>query len=161
MQGEAGEYPAGFGKRGLRAQVGAVCWRDTGDGVEVLLVRTRNTGRWVVPKGWPEPGMSLPDAAAKEAWEEAGVSGMVERDCSGVYTYLKVRDENNPVDMPCVVLLYRVLMGTEAEIYPEQGREKGWFSPEIAAGMVSEPDLSRLLRGIARSLPAPEDDPAP
>ena len=61
-----------------RHQVAALCWRmGQGGAVEILLVTSRDTGRWVIPKGWPMDGKSASAAAAREAWEEAGVKGTV------------------------------------------------------------------------------------
>jgi len=59
-------------------QVAAVCYRVRGDRIEFLLVRTRSTGRWTFPKGSAEPGLTHAQAAALEAFEEAGVHGRIE-----------------------------------------------------------------------------------
>jgi 8-oxo-dGTP pyrophosphatase MutT (NUDIX family) len=59
-------------------QVAALCWRAHAKGVEILLVTSLNSKRWILPKGWAEPDLSLPESAAREAFEEAGVTGQVE-----------------------------------------------------------------------------------
>ena len=56
----------------------------------ILLVTSRETKRWVIPKGWPSKKLSDPKAAAREASEEAGVTGKVDRKLVGTYTYRKV-----------------------------------------------------------------------
>jgi 8-oxo-dGTP pyrophosphatase MutT (NUDIX family) len=66
-----------FGKAPCRLQVAALPWRKAGDGVEIMLITSRDTGRWVLPKGWPEGGESFYDAAAREAGEDAGLSGSI------------------------------------------------------------------------------------
>lgn len=59
-------------------QVAAVCYRVRGGEIEFLLVRTRGSGRWTFPKGSAEPGLTHAQAAALEAFEEAGVHGRIE-----------------------------------------------------------------------------------
>jgi 8-oxo-dGTP pyrophosphatase MutT (NUDIX family) len=59
-------------------EVAAVCYRWRDDGIEFLLVRTRSGGRWTFPKGSAEPGLTHAQAAALEAFEEAGVHGRIE-----------------------------------------------------------------------------------
>lgn len=70
-------------------QCGALCWRENGADVEILLVTSRDTGRWVIPKGWPMIGKTLAEAAAQEAWEEAGIKGVVHLVPLGSYRYIK------------------------------------------------------------------------
>jgi 8-oxo-dGTP pyrophosphatase MutT (NUDIX family) len=72
-----------------RAQYGALPFRRTPD-LEILLVTSRDTGRWVIPKGWPMKSKSRRAAAAIEALEEAGVEGEVGRQPLGAYIYDKV-----------------------------------------------------------------------
>ena len=59
-------------------QVAAVCYRIRDEGIEFLLIRTRSSGRWTFPKGSAEPGLTHAQAAALEAFEEAGVHGRIE-----------------------------------------------------------------------------------
>ena len=66
-------------KRMARAQFGALCYRVEKGMVQILLVTSRGTKRWIVPKGWPEDGLTPAEAAAKEAGEEAGVTGKVKQ----------------------------------------------------------------------------------
>lgn len=137
-----------FGKRPPAIQVGALCV-DPATG-QVLLISSRGTGRWIIPKGWPMEGRSLAGAAAREAWEEAGVVGRIQRSEIGRYHYQKDQDEgfSVPVDVRVFPLTVRKL----ADKFPESHqRERKWFSPLEAAGLVAEPGLARILR----SLPAP------
>ncbi|TMV51704.1 NUDIX hydrolase, partial [Thioclava sp. BHET1] len=64
-------------QRPKRLQVAALCFRGGGAATEVLLITSRDTGRWVVPKGWPMRGLDAAGAARQEAWEEAGVMGRI------------------------------------------------------------------------------------
>jgi hypothetical protein len=56
-------------------QYGALPYREIKSGVQILLVTSRNTRRWIIPKGWPQSGTPPHRAAAREAFEEAGVVG--------------------------------------------------------------------------------------
>ena len=71
-----------------RAQFAALPWRRNADGeVEVLMITSRDTRRWVIPKGWPIKGIKSPKSAAQEAFEEAGVIGKVRKSPVGAYAY--------------------------------------------------------------------------
>ena len=130
-------------------QVAAMPIRNRRDGApEVLLVTSRETRRWVVPKGWPWKKVADHDAAAGEAWEEAGVRGKVERRSIGSFTYDKLR---NGKPLKLKVLVYILEVEQEAETWPEAGeRKRAWFSAADAAEMVSEAGLKLLLRALAR-----------
>ncbi len=130
-------------------QVAAMPIRNRRDGApEVLLVTSRETRRWVVPKGWPWKKVADHDAAAGEAWEEAGVGGKVERRSIGSFTYDKLR---NGKPFKLKVLVYILEVEQEAETWPEAGeRKRAWFSAADAAEMVSEAGLKLLLRALAR-----------
>src|ERR1700751_2445799 len=62
----------------LPLQVAAVCYRRRGASVEFLLVNTNGGGKWTFPKGDPDSSLSHSKAAEREAWEEAGVEGIIE-----------------------------------------------------------------------------------
>jgi len=127
-------------------QVAAIPVRRVGGAVEVLLVTSRETRRWVVPKGWPWRNVADHDAAAGEAWEEAGVRGGVVAERIGLYTYDK---RNGDKLRPLTVYAYLLEVGEEAETWPEQHeRRRAWFSPAAAAELVDEPGLKALLRSL-------------
>ena len=77
------------GKRGVRTQFGALCWRKRADEVQVLLVTSRRRQRWIIPKGWPQDRATPMKTALAEAWEEAGVEGKANPTCLGIYSYTK------------------------------------------------------------------------
>jgi len=132
-----------FGKRDLRTQFGAVCWRRREGEVEILLVTSRGTGRWIVPKGWPLRGQTAARAAATEAWEEAGVTGTVHPDALGIYSYEKVSRRRK---QPVVVAVFALHVTQVADKWPEMRRRKRrWVAPSEAAEMVGEPELKRIL----------------
>ncbi len=128
-----------------RAQFAALPWRrDAGGDVEVLLITSRETRRWVIPKGWPIKGMSSAKSAAREAFEEAGVVGKVGKAPLGVFTYDK-RLKNGRTQHVRVAV-FGLQVEREQEAYPEKGqREKLWLPPGEAAGRVDEPELMVML----------------
>lgn len=134
-----------LGARPPLMQVGAVCL-DPATG-QVLLITSRGTGRWIIPKGWPMPGRTLAEAALQEAWEEAGVRAEAGEDL-GRYHYDK--DQDRGFAVPVEVRVFLVPVQALAEDYPEQGaRSRRWFTPAEAAGRVAEPELAALLGTLA------------
>ena len=141
------ELPSG--NADVATQVGALCYRVRDGEVQVLLVTSRSTRRWIIPKGWPVKGQSLPKAAETEAWEEAGVRGKLGRDCLGFYSYLKLGEAPGTPDVPCIVSVYPLKVKSIEKKYPERrDRQRRWFTPEDAARKVQEPELQRLLAGF-------------
>ncbi len=130
-------------------QVAALCTRagQGGGPSEVLLVTSRGTGRWILPKGWPMTGRTLAEAAAIEAWEEAGVRGRAEAEPLGSYRAKKVTEDGSA--LPCRVQVFRVRVEDLADDFPEAGqRHRRWMPAGVAAGLVCEPDLCELLRRL-------------
>jgi 8-oxo-dGTP pyrophosphatase MutT (NUDIX family) len=133
-----------FGGMPCRVQVAALPWRKGKDGVEVMLITSRGTGRWVLPKGWPEPGEAAHDSAAREAAEEAGVEGAISPDPIGRFFYSKVLD--NGMEWRCEVPVFPLEVEREAKRWPEKDeRTRRWFSATQAAGLVKEDDLAELI----------------
>lgn len=133
-------------RRPNRQQVAALCYRQTATGREVLLITSRDTGRWILPKGWPMDGLTYPAAALKEAWEEAGVKdGVIQPAALGQYTYHKRLDEG--FTTPCTVDVFAVEVTDLQAEYPERPeRDRRWMSPTEAASHVDEPELKALVR---------------
>jgi len=129
--------------RRRRHQVAALCWRPETEGIRLLLLTSRETRRWVIPKGWPQPGLDAAGTAREEAWEEGGVRLDGDGRHLGSYTYDKrLRGASLPVEVE--VFAFRVT-GMEDD-FPEAGqRERVWVTPAEAARRVQEPSLSRLL----------------
>lgn len=134
--------------RPKRLQVAALCLRGEGAAREVLLITSRDTGRWILPKGWPIDGLSAPGAALQEAWEEAGVkTGRIAEEPIGTYDYAKRMEGGVPV--PVEVKVFVITDVQMVEAYPEaEERNRRWFSPEKAAGLVDEPGLQEILRDL-------------
>jgi 8-oxo-dGTP pyrophosphatase MutT (NUDIX family) len=134
-------------------QVGALCWRrDRGGRLKVLLVTSRETGRWVIPKGWPIAGLTAAEAALHEAWEEAGVRGSADPEPLGSYGYDKVlnRGAGTPALLPCRVSVFAVAVRRQMGAFPEAGQRRlKWRAAAQAAGKVEEPELRALILGFA------------
>lgn len=132
-------------KREQRSQFAALCYRLVRGKPEILLISSRGTGRWIVPKGWPMPDRTPAASAAQEAWEEAGVKGQTLEQCIGLYSYDKEMEEGD--DLPVLALVYPLRVTSLATDFPEAGqRRRKWFTPKKAASKVDEPELARLLR---------------
>ncbi|WP_373355055.1 NUDIX hydrolase [Pseudoroseicyclus sp. CXY001] len=139
------DYLAPILGRPPRFQVAALCWRRGTTGIEVLLVTSLETRRWILPKGWPHSGLDAAGGALAEAWEEAGVKPQGGRpELIGAYRYNKRLTGNLPV--ATVVHVHAIEVSKLHEEYPEAGRrERRWMSPADAAAAVDEPELARLL----------------
>ena len=130
----------------FRNQYGALCFRykDGGDEIDILVVTSRDSGRWIVPKGWPMKGREPHEAAAIEGWEEAGVRGKIRKTPIGRYTYLKELDDGKVV--PCVVDMFQLEVKESRTEFKEKGQRRlAWVSPEEAARRVREVELKSLL----------------
>ena len=132
----------------VHEQFAALPWRwQAGGQVRVLLITSRETRRWVIPKGWPMPDRSPDQAAAQEAYEEAGVVGEARPETLGAYVYDKrLRDGSV---QPVTVQVFALEVYVERLAFPEQGqRDKRWLAPAEAAELVDEPALKAILRGF-------------
>ena len=142
-------------QRPARFQAAALCYRVPRAGAlpEILLLTSLDTGRWIIPKGWPKAGMGAGGTALEEAWEEAGVKGYSIRPPKvGRYRYQKRLRGGIPVTTD--VDVYAVEVEKMLDDYPESGRRTlRWVSPEEAAEAVDEPDLKDLLRRFPAMLP--------
>jgi 8-oxo-dGTP pyrophosphatase MutT (NUDIX family) len=127
-----------------RRQVAALPLRQAKDGaLEILLVTSRGTGRWIIPKGWPSKRLKDCKAAAREARQEAGVKGKIFRKAIGTYRYIK-RELDNDALIEVRVFLLKV--SKHYKRWPEhRERRRAWFDIEDAASRVSDPELSSLI----------------
>lgn len=136
--------------RAVGVQYAALPYRIAGRRLEVLLLTSRGTGRWVIPKGWPMQGKSPQEAAAIEAHEEAGVEGDIAAASIGSYRYLKRLKSDRRV--PVQVLVFPLEVTAEVERWKEQTeRSRRWVSYAVASRLVSERGLKRLIREWGRS----------
>lgn len=131
------------GKTDVRAQVAALCYRYKNDKIQVCLVTTRNTGRWIIPRGWPTHKHTPADGAAIEAYEEAGVRGKAHPVSIGAYSYDKpIEDEETPV----MVVVYAIAIEKTLRDWPEKGqRKRKWMSRKKAAENLTEAGLRQIV----------------
>jgi len=129
-----------------RTQVAALCYRDRRkQGRQILLVTSRGSGRWILPKGWPIKGLNASGAAKQEAWEEAGVRGKISNEPLGSFHYKKRLDDGSRAI--CEAQVFAMKVAGLSNKFPERDeRERKWVSPQTAAKMVSEPALQNIIR---------------
>lgn len=148
-------------RRPVREQYAALCYRlkKKRSAVEILLITSRDTGRWVVPKGWPMNGKSAAAAAAQEAWEEAGVKGAVGEEPIGSYRYMKGLPHGLKVD--CRVRVFPLCVADICKNFPEKGeRLAEWVDCAEAAVRVHEPGLKTLILAFEQKMLAEMTPPA-
>ncbi|MBW3098818.1 NUDIX hydrolase [Pseudohoeflea coraliihabitans] len=132
-------------RRAAGRQAAALVWRRNGNGAEILLITSRNAGRWILPKGWVEDGEDGAMAAAREAREEAGVIASESGPLIGSFPYHKVRPGRR--DVRCMVDVYLLVLREEKESWPEMHmRETRWARLDEALSQIDEPALVALLR---------------
>ena len=140
-----------IGRRGgaePRRQSAALPLVGQGMALRVVLVTSRETRRWVLPKGWIEPEEPPHRSAAREAFEEAGLLGETEPEPLGSYAYPKRRADGSAVTTE--VLVFRFRVARQLRDWPERlERERRLFTPAAAAALVAEPDLAALLRSLS------------
>ncbi len=128
-------------------QIAALPFRERRGRVDVLLVTTRDTRRWVIPKGWPMDGRKDYNAAKIEAFEEAGLEGKISKTPIGTFEYCKRL--NSIESRQCRVDVYPLKVERLLRKWPEKGeRWRHWFSIEAAAEMVSEEQLRALILNL-------------
>lgn len=140
-------------RRPAREQYGALCYRvrKKKPAIEILLITSRDTGRWVIPKGWPMDGKSAAAAAAREAWEEAGVRGNIRAAPIGSYNYLKGLPHGLKVD--CRVRVFPLSVDDLSENFPEKDERRAeWVTCQEAARRVQEPGLKDLILVFERTM---------
>jgi 8-oxo-dGTP pyrophosphatase MutT (NUDIX family) len=130
--------------------------RDAKNEVKVLMVTSRDTGRWVMPKGWHMDGKKPWAAAEIEALEEAGAKGHIGSEMIGTYRYPKVLDDGRIV--PCIVQVYPMFVEKLKRDWKERKqRRRQWFTPKAAARKVDEQELADLLMRLHKN---PQKEPA-
>ena len=133
----------------LRMQYAALPYRDEGE-LQVLLVTSRETHRWIIPKGWPMASRQPWDAAAREALEEAGVEGAIGRVSIGTYIYDKRMAGG--VLVPCSVEVFPLKVARQRKQWREKDqRDVRWFPVAEAVEIVQEQGLKLILRSFAAS----------
>lgn len=133
-----------------RIQYAALPYRPNGKSdLEIMLVTSRGTRRWIIPKGWPKIGLPPHRTAEEEAYEEAGVAGKVRKKHIGSYSYDKVVKAG--LTERCRVQVFPLKVTRQHKQWPEKHqRQTRWYRATDAAKFVKEPSLRRLLRKFAK-----------
>jgi 8-oxo-dGTP pyrophosphatase MutT (NUDIX family) len=106
---------------------------------EICLIPSRSGKRWVVPKGIIDPGMTAPETALQEAWEEAGLRGELEPMPVGTYLYDKWGGT-------CHVTVYLMRVTEVADDWPERPtRQRRWLSTLLALEQVGDEGLRDMM----------------
>jgi len=118
--------------------------------IEILLITTSTSRRWIVPKGWPVEGLSPSECAAQEALEEAGVEGEVAQQPLGSFRHHKQSKSGETV--LCTVYVYPMEVTHRRNRWAEKHiREIHWCSVEDALTRVKHPALRRLIVKFIKS----------
>jgi len=134
--------------RSKSRQVAALPWRIIDGERQVMMITSRETRRWVIPKGGRMTGKTDPEAAAIEAMEEAGLQGDIAAEPIGAFRYAKRLKSGD--DRMYVVSVYPLKVLIQLGAWPEAAeRERRWMSLDDAAASVHEPDLAQLILDFA------------
>ncbi|HEX3652557.1 MAG TPA: NUDIX hydrolase [Rhizomicrobium sp.] len=135
----------------VNLQYAALPWRKVHGHLEILLVTTRTSRRWIVPKGWPVSGCKPAECAAREASEEAGVVGEVAAKPLGWFSYDKRLKSGDM--LPCKVVVFPMEVMRQRRSWPEKGeRQTRWCTIDEALARVPEAGLHRLIAKFGDSV---------
>ncbi|MBW8727232.1 MAG: NUDIX hydrolase [Inquilinus limosus] len=140
--------------KAVRVQHGALPYRIGPDGaVQILLVTSRQTRRWIIPKGWPIKGLKPSKSAAREAFEEAGVRGAVGSKAIGSFVYDKGLEDG--VSVSCEVGVFPLKVERQHKTWPEaHQRETRWVGPEEALDLLDDRGLRDVVAAFVRRMEA-------
>lgn len=135
-------------KKKLYLQYAALPFRVERDELLIMLVTSRETHRWIIPKGWPEKTLKPHQVAETEAYEEAGLRGGIVKTPIAAFEYQKVLSRKQTVT--CLVEVFPLKVLEILDTWPEQSqRKRAWMPPAEAATLVAEKGLKRLLLAFA------------
>jgi ADP-ribose pyrophosphatase YjhB (NUDIX family) len=138
-------------KASPRVQYAALPYRRRpGGAIEVLLITSRETRRWIIPKGWPVQGLTPCDSAKNEAMEESGAVGRIGERSIGFFHYTKLLAG---AAVRCKVEVFPLEVETQLASWPEEDqRHVRWFQLQEGGDAVQEPELSAMIRNLAALL---------
>ncbi|PKU24185.1 NUDIX hydrolase [Telmatospirillum siberiense] len=136
-------------KKKFYLQYAALPFRVEGGELLIMLVTSRETHRWIIPKGWPEKNLKPYQVAETEAYEEAGLRGGIVKTPIAAFEYQKILGPKQKVT--CLVDVFPLKVREILDSWPEQTqRKRAWMRPEEAAAAVVEKGLKRLLLAFAK-----------
>ncbi|MFL2781297.1 MAG: NUDIX hydrolase [Rhodospirillales bacterium] len=131
----------------LVKQVGCLCYKWVDKKLKVLIITSRTTKRWIIPKGWMQPKLGASGSAAVEAWEEAGVLGICDKKKFGDFKNIKILKDGYPLE--CIVDVFLMKTITQKAEFPEKDeRTVKWIDPEDAASFIRNKSLIHLLKNF-------------
>lgn len=111
----------------------------------ICLISSRGGKRWIIPKGCMEPGMTAGEVALQEAWEEAGLAGVLLPEPVGSYVYEKA-------GFVCHVTVFVMEVTEVLQEWPErEWRQRIWLAHAQALSRIEEPGLREIIRGVVVS----------
>lgn len=129
----------------LFLQVAALPYRYHNNSYEILLITSNTTKRWIIPKGWPQKGKTLPQSAAAEAYEEAGVKGIISDLPIASYNYEKLKRKKN-TSKKIHLDVFSLEVTQQLDNWPEKNqRYLQWFTPDEAALILQEKALVDII----------------
>ncbi len=132
-------------------QIASLCYREKNEKLRILLITSKRSRRWIIPKGWKIDKMSNRKSAALEAWEEAGAQGRVSEKLIGTYYYRKKVTSDD--FKTCAVKVFALNVAAIKKKFPERGQRKvKWVTPNEAILLVAEPELKNLIRKFTKKL---------
>jgi len=134
-----------------RLQYGVIPYRRAKNRIEIMLITSRKTQRWIVPKGWPIAQRPPREVARVEALEEAGLEGMIGKRPFGSFHYQKRLKDGSFV--VCRVDVFGFEVGRQLKTWPERSeRKRRWFDSERAIKLVREEELKELIGALVHSV---------
>ena len=132
-------------------QYGVLPYRLSEDGLQVLMVTSRRSKRWIIPKGWPMKGRTALGAAVREGFEEAGIYGQGAKPSLGVFLYTKRMNFGRSTAL-CIEV-FPMAVAELLDNWPErEERERRWMTVDEAAEAVPEPDLKAIILSLPQRL---------
>lgn len=129
-------------------QAGAIPFKYESGALRVLLITSRGAGKWVIPKGWIEPGASPAQAAAQEAYEEAGITGFIDETPLGAFTYRKRLGSGGR--RPAIVDVFALRAEKQRKNWPERGERRcKWVDIQAACGLIEYPGMTPLFQTLS------------
>ncbi len=130
-------------------QAGVIAYRVVGGQISVLLITSRDTRRWIIPKGNIDPATRPSKAAKIEAYEEGGVKGKIDGSIPlGFYTYFKRRESGER--SPTSVEVYLLRVTKQVKKWPEKRQRRlSWMPIADAIGLVEEPGVIPLFHRLS------------
>ena len=135
--------------RPMKLQVGCICYKKEKKKLKILIITSRNSKRWIIPKGWIKKNLGSIRSAEAEAWEEAGVKGKCYKNTIGFYTYQKIG--KNGKGRRCTVKVFALKVREQLNDFPEKNfRTLRWITPEKSHKFIENKELVQVLENFAK-----------